>query len=134
MFSSCEKWYVRQLIPKLMPQKFMLSPSLLCVCFTHDYLCLSQPLLLQGDASSIREVHGLPCSSFVNGFEKLHCLSKPFLKQYSIVLAKSFGQGCRIRVLPNCYRLSLQTRRSSKSDAFDILFVIFSSPVHLYSY
>ncbi|KAF5471595.1 hypothetical protein F2P56_008374 [Juglans regia] len=64
-----------------------------------------------GDASIIREVHGLPCS-FVKSFAKPHHLSKTFPKQYGIVLAKPFGQGCRIRVLPNCCRLSLQTRRS----------------------
>ncbi|KAG2685929.1 hypothetical protein I3843_10G142700 [Carya illinoinensis] len=64
-----------------------------------------------GDASTTREVHGLPCS-FVNSFAKLHCLSKPFLKQYGIGFAKPFGQGCRVRDLPNCCHLSLQTRRS----------------------
>ncbi|KAA8518971.1 hypothetical protein F0562_016255 [Nyssa sinensis] len=71
---------------------------------------LNRPMFFfhNGTVSDIKELSSLPCS-FINRFGGLRHLSLPSMKQYNLVLARSFGRENEIQVLSDQQRFNLQT-------------------------
>ncbi|KAL6278030.1 hypothetical protein ACE6H2_021631 [Prunus campanulata] len=63
---------------------------------------------------SFREFYSLPCSCNYS-FGMLHHLPSPSLKQYNLVVAKTFGRGNKNQFLPGDRRIKLRTERPISS-------------------